>query len=124
MFGKNTTEAINKLARRFPFTRERDMVLVSQMEHHSNDLPWRAAANVVHMDVTPEGRLDEADFDQKLADYAGRVALVAVTGGSNVSGFINPVYRLAEKGACGRCADPGGLRPAGPAPQGGYAAGG
>ena len=29
--------------------------------------------------------------------YAGRVALVAVTGGSNVSGYINPVYRLAEK---------------------------
>jgi selenocysteine lyase/cysteine desulfurase len=31
------------------------------------------------------------------AVYAGRVALVAITGGSNVSGFINPVYRLAEK---------------------------
>ncbi len=97
IFGKNTTEAINKLARRFPFTSERDTVLVSSMEHHSNDLPWRAAAHVVHVNVTPGGRLDEADFDQKLADYSKRVALVAITGGSNVSGFINPVYRLAEK---------------------------
>lgn len=97
LFGKNTTEAINKLARRFPFGPGRDVVLVSMMEHHSNDLPWRAAAKVVHIGVTPEGRLDEADFDAQIARYAGRVALVAVTGGSNVSGFINPIYRLAEK---------------------------
>lgn len=97
VFGKNTTEAINKLARRFPFTGERDTVLVSTMEHHSNDLPWRAAANVVHIGVTGEGCLDEADFDALLSQYAGRVALVAVTGGSNVSGYINPIYRLAEK---------------------------
>jgi cysteine desulfurase / selenocysteine lyase len=97
LFGKNTTEAINKLARRFPFPTGKDVVLVSMMEHHSNDLPWRAAANAAHIAVTPEGRLDEADFDALLARYTGRVALVAVTGGSNVSGFINPVYRLAEK---------------------------
>lgn len=97
IFGKNTTEAINKLARRFPFTRERDTVLVSLMEHHSNDLPWRVAANVVHIQVTPEGRLDMADFEAKIARYGQRLALVAVTGGSNVTGFINPVYDLAEK---------------------------
>ncbi len=97
LFGKNTTEAINKLARRFPFTAQRDVVLVSQMEHHSNDLPWRAVARVEHIGLTPEGRLDEAHFDALLEQYAGRVALVTVTGGSNVSGYINPVYRLAEK---------------------------
>ena len=97
IFGKNTTEAINKLAHRFPITAERDVVLVSTMEHHSNDLPWRRAAKVLHIGVTPEGRLDEAHFDALLAQHAGRVALVAVTGGSNVSGYINPVYRMAEK---------------------------
>lgn len=97
VFGKNTTEAINKLAHRFPFPQGRDVVLVSTMEHHSNDLPWRSAANVMHAKVTAEGRLDEEDFDLQMERYAGRVALVAVTGGSNVSGFINPVYRLAEK---------------------------
>ncbi|RPJ46800.1 MAG: aminotransferase class V-fold PLP-dependent enzyme, partial [Chloroflexi bacterium] len=97
LFGKNTTEAINKLAWRFPFTSERDVVLVSAMEHHSNDLPWRAAAHVVHLGLTPEGCLDEADFDVQMERFAGRVALLAITGGSNVSGYINPVYRLAEK---------------------------
>lgn len=97
LFGKNTSEAINKLAHRFPFTSQRNIVLVSQMEHHSNDLPWRNAANVVHIGLTPEGRLDEEHFSSLLKQYAGHVALVAVTGGSNVTGYINPVYRLAEQ---------------------------
>lgn len=97
IFGKNTTEAINKLASRFPFSPGRDVVLVSQMEHHSNDLPWRAVANVVHVGLAPDGSLDESDFEACLERYRGQVALVAVTGGSNVSGYINPVYRLAEK---------------------------
>jgi cysteine desulfurase/selenocysteine lyase len=97
IFGKNTTEAINKLARRFPFPPGRDTVLVSMMEHHSNDLPWRPVANVVHVKVTRDGRLDEADFDAQLARYADRMALVAISGASNVTGYINPVHRLAEK---------------------------
>jgi selenocysteine lyase/cysteine desulfurase len=97
IFGKNTTEALNKLARRFPFTPERDTVLVSLMEHHSNDLPWRPVANVVHIAVTPDGRLDEDDFDRQLAHYGERVALVSISGASNVTGFQNPIHRLAEK---------------------------
>ena len=97
IFGKNTTEATNKLARRFPFTAGHDVVLVSLMEHHSNDLPYRAAAKVAHVQLTPTGELDEADFDRKLVEYAGRVALVAISGASNVSGYINPCHRLAEK---------------------------
>jgi cysteine desulfurase/selenocysteine lyase len=97
IFGKNTTEAVNKLARRFPFSRERNVVLVSTLEHHSNDLPWRAVAEVVHVDITPEGRLDEADFDRCLEQYKGRVALVSISGASNVTGFLPPIHRLAEK---------------------------
>ncbi len=97
IFGKNTTEAINKLARRFPFTPDRDVVLISLMEHHSNDLPWRPAAKVVHVAVTADGRLDEDDFDRQLAFYGKRVALVSITGASNVTGFLNPIHRLAEK---------------------------
>ncbi|MBN2146292.1 MAG: aminotransferase class V-fold PLP-dependent enzyme [Anaerolineales bacterium] len=97
IFGKNTTEAINKVARRFPFTRQRDIVLTSGMEHHSNDLPWRAATKTVHIRLLPNGRLDEADFDAQLANYASRVALVAITSASNVTGYINPIHRLAEK---------------------------
>ncbi len=97
IFGKNTTEAINKLARRFPFPEERNVVLTTAMEHHSNDLPWRAQTEVVHIGLLPDGHLDLADFDAQLAQYADRVALVAVTGGSNVTGFINPIHDLAEK---------------------------
>lgn len=97
IFGKNTTEAINKLARRFPFQKDRDVVLVSMMEHHSNDLPYRPLARVVHVAVKETGELDEADFDRQLSLYAGRVALVSVSGASNVTGLINPAQRLAEK---------------------------
>ena len=97
IFGKNTTEAINKLARRFPFTSERNVVLVSGMEHHSNDLPWRAATTTIHIGLTPDGHLDLADFDAQLARYRDRLALVAITGASNVTGNLNPIHRLAEK---------------------------
>ncbi len=96
VFGKNTTEAINKLSYRLPLADDA-VIISSQMEHHSNDLPWRNRAQVVHVACTADGRLDEADFDRLLAEYAGKVALVAVTGASNVSGFIQPIHRLAEK---------------------------
>ncbi len=97
IFGKNTTEAINKLARRFPFTPEKNIVLVSTQEHHSNDLPWRKAARVIHIGLTAEGALDEADYDRLLQEYRDKIAIVSVTGASNVTGFINPVHRMAEK---------------------------
>ena len=66
IFGKNTTEAINKLARRFPFTDQRRVVVSSGMEHHSNDLPWRSVADVIHVDLTPDGQLDEKKFEEVL----------------------------------------------------------
>ncbi len=96
IFGKNTTEAINKLSFRLACPPD-SVVITTQLEHHSNDLPWRARHPVVHVRATPEGRLDEDDFDRKLAQYAGRIALVTVTGASNVSGFIQPIHRLARK---------------------------
>lgn len=95
LFTKNTTEAINKLAHRFPFSRG-DVVLCSLMEHHSNDLPWRAAANVEHIGVDEQGRLDRRHLIRLLSDHAGRVRLVAVTGGSNVTGYINPIHEIAK----------------------------
>ena len=97
IFGKNTTEAINKLSRRLPFDHQRNIVLSSGMEHHSNDLPWRAATQVIHVRLTPDGQLDEGDFDTQLSKHAGQVALVALTGASNVTGYLNPIQRLAEK---------------------------
>lgn len=96
IFGKNTTEAVNKLASRFLFSDDA-VVISTQMEHHSNDLPWRKHSQVIHVKALPDGRFDEADYDDQLKRYAGRVALVAVTGASNVSGFIQPIHRLARK---------------------------
>jgi selenocysteine lyase/cysteine desulfurase len=96
IFGKNTTEAINKLSYRLPLSPD-SVVLTTRMEHHSNDLPWRDKATVVHVGVTPEGRLDEDDFDRLVAEHGERIALVTVTAASNVSGFIQPFHAMARK---------------------------
>ena len=96
LFCRNATEALNRLANRYPF-RPGDVVLTTLMEHHSNELPWRRVAEVVHVGLTPEGRVDEADLDSKFARYAGRVRLLAATGASNVTGYVNPIHEWARK---------------------------
>ena len=96
IFGKNASEAVNKLARRFALS-QNDVVLVSLLEHHSNDLPWRHMARVDHVAANAAGEFDEADFDRKLEQHRGRLKLVAVTGASNVTGFLPPIHHLAEK---------------------------
>ena len=96
ILGKNTTEAINKLAYRYPLG-QRNVVISTEMEHHSNDLPWRRRAHVVRAKVTRDGRLDEDDLDRLLAAFGDRIALLTVSGASNVTGFIQPIHRLAQK---------------------------
>ncbi|HKA37282.1 MAG TPA: aminotransferase class V-fold PLP-dependent enzyme [Thermoanaerobaculia bacterium] len=96
LFCRNATEALNRLAHRYPFRRG-DVVLTTVMEHHSNELPWRRVAEVAHIGVTPEGRVDQADLDAKLSRYAGRVRLLAVSGASNVTGYVNPIHSWARK---------------------------
>jgi cysteine desulfurase / selenocysteine lyase len=95
IFCKNTTEAINRLARIYPF-QPGDLVLTTGLEHHSNDLPWRARAGVLHAAALGDGRLDLDDFAAQLEQHAGRVKLVAVSGASNVTGYLPPVHDLAE----------------------------
>ena len=96
VFGKNTTEAINKLAFCYPLAPQQ-VVLSTAMEHHSNDLPWRRRAPVIRAPVSADGRLDEVALDRLLADYGRRVALLTVSGASNVTGFVQPIHRLARK---------------------------
>jgi len=96
IFVKNATEAINKLAHRLCAVDDR-LVVTTRLEHHSNDLPWRDHFRTLHVRATDDGRLDEEDFDRILAENAGRIALVTVTGASNVTGYLQPVHRLARK---------------------------
>lgn len=96
IFGKNASEAINKVSWRLKLAPD-DVVLVSQMEHHSNDLPWRAQARVEHIGVDDSGALDEAHLDSLLHRHAGRVRLVAVTGASNVTGYMPDIHALARR---------------------------
>ncbi len=95
IFGKNTTEAVNKLAARFGL-QPGDVVITTQFEHHSNDLPWRPRAEVVYAELNPDGSLDVVDLHRKIEQYAGRLRLVAVSGASNVTGFMPPIHQIAE----------------------------
>ncbi|MEE9554313.1 MAG: aminotransferase class V-fold PLP-dependent enzyme [candidate division Zixibacteria bacterium] len=95
IFMKNTTDAINKLARRLDF-KKGDIVLSSMMEHHSNDLPWRVRARTEHIEIDDTGHLDLDDLKKKLKQYRGKVKLVAITAASNVTGLIPPIHDIAR----------------------------
>jgi cysteine desulfurase/selenocysteine lyase len=105
VFVKNATEAINKVAYRLSQDSEayingeakpKYVILSTSMEHHSNDLPWRGKYEVDYIAVDDCGRLVFDDLVQKLEQYKGRVKLVTVAGASNVTGYVNPVHRIAE----------------------------
>ena len=95
IYGKNTTEMINKVARRLQ-TKEDEVVITTLMEHHSNDLPWRKNQKVVFVDTDEHGLLELDDLEKKLKQWQGKVKLVAVTGASNVTGLINPIHEIAR----------------------------
>lgn len=92
---KNTTEAINKLSYRLDL-KYSDIVICTNMEHHSNDLPWRFKTNVKYITVDDKGNLNKHEFRQLLKQYYPRVKLLAVCGASNVTGHINDVHELAK----------------------------
>ena len=99
VFAKNTTEAINLLAHSYgSLLRPGQAVLISEMEHHANLVPWqmlrdRAGIELRVARITDAGELDWVDFEAKLAD--GRVGLVALTHMSNVLGTYTPAARIA-----------------------------
>ena len=88
----NTTQALD-LAAHVMAHRE-GVTLVSLMEHHSNDLPHRSRGKVVHFGVKDDGTLDYDDLEAKLGQHM--VKLVAVTGASNVTGYLPDVHRIAR----------------------------
>lgn len=94
IFGKNTTEMVNKLSRRLK-VEEGDLVLLSAVEHHSNDLPWRKAARVVRLPVDRRGALDLDQLETQLRAHAGRIKIIAVSGASNVTGHQAKIHEIA-----------------------------
>lgn len=97
IFVKNATEAINKVAYRLcQDSDEKSVILATAMEHHSNDLPWRDRYEVEYIDIDPCGRLIFNDFVQKMEKHKGKVKLVTLSGASNVTGYVNPIHRIAE----------------------------
>ncbi len=96
IFTKNTTEAINKLARRLT-TSQGDIILTTLMEHHSNELPWRRVGRVVHVGLSDDGTINKDDFKAKLEQFGAQVKIVAITGASNVTGYINDLDYFARE---------------------------
>ena len=96
IFGKNTTEAINKLSYRLGLGKK-DIVLISYLEHHSNDLPWRARATVKRIGLTTDGGIDKKNYAALLRKHAGQIKLVAISGASNVTGHIPDIHWFARK---------------------------
>jgi len=101
IFVRNTTEAINLVAYAWGMNnlKQGDVVLSTEMEHHSNLVPWQqitkmTGATLKLVQVTAEGLLDQNDYKQKLAE--GNVRMVAVTQVSNALGTINPIKEMAR----------------------------
>ncbi len=100
--GSGTTAGINRLARVFrDYRPDQHIALISLMEHHSNDLPHRKhAEKVIHIPLNSyEGRagcINLNALEDELLKNKGQVNYVAVTGVSNVTGIINPIYDIAE----------------------------
>ncbi|MBI5309410.1 MAG: SufS family cysteine desulfurase [Actinobacteria bacterium] len=106
IFTRNATEAINLVAHawgRDPRTGnigEGDVVLVTEMEHHSNIVPWQmlcrdTGATLDYVKITDDGLLDADDLAAKLA--GGNVKLFAVAHISNVLGTVNDVKALVAQ---------------------------
>ncbi|MDR4507775.1 MAG: aminotransferase class V-fold PLP-dependent enzyme [Candidatus Brocadiaceae bacterium] len=95
IFTSNTTAAINKAARVMSLSKD-DIVLVSQIEHSSNDLPWRQRSTVIRYDVNKDTTINKESIRNLLIKLHGRVKLVSVTGASNVTGYIPPYHEIAE----------------------------
>ncbi|HEY1301208.1 MAG TPA: cysteine desulfurase [Stellaceae bacterium] len=100
VYVRNTTEAVNLVAYSWgdAFLHEGDEVLITDLEHHSNLVPWqmlcrRKGARLVVAPSDATGTIDLAEFERRLSP---RTKIVAVTHLSNVTGTLLPVGRIVE----------------------------
>jgi len=99
VFTSGTTESINLLARTLGDTlNPSDEILISEMEHHSNIVPWqltakRTGATLRYIPTTDTGELDLSDPDKY---FTSNTKIVSLTHMSNVLGTINPINKLSQ----------------------------
>jgi len=105
IFTKNASEAINLVANTLAWARgplrvgEGDEVLITEMEHHSNIVPWqllteRTGAKLRWFGLTDDGLLDLSNIDELITE---RTKVVALTWVSNMLGTVNPVTEIARR---------------------------
>jgi cysteine desulfurase/selenocysteine lyase len=93
IFTKNTTDSLNKLSHYLPFL-SGEQVVYTGVEHHSNELPWASKDSYC---IGLDGyQINLAETESYFQANAGRIKLLAVSGASNVTGYIPPIYTLAE----------------------------
>ena len=100
VYVSGTTEAINLVAHSFvrPRLEPGDEILLTEMEHHSNIVPWQVlaeetGAHVVVVPMDDNGEIDPADFASRISERTKFASVVHV---SNVLGTINPVAELTS----------------------------
>ncbi len=101
VFTKGTTESINLVAFSFgeAFVKAGDEIIVSEMEHHANIVPWqlmakRKGARIVKLPFSDDGRLEVEKLDELINE---KTRLIAVAHVSNTLGTINPVREIIAK---------------------------
>ncbi len=101
IFTRGTTEAINLVATAWgrKFINSGDEIILSEMEHHSNIIPWQLLAKSVgaklkYIPFNPDGTLDFPSFERIMSK---QTKLIAITHMSNVFGTINPIKRIIRK---------------------------
>jgi cysteine desulfurase/selenocysteine lyase len=95
IFVKGTTDALNRIAAEQARLDGRQ-VLVTEMEHHADLLPWRHRSGHVMVGLSPDGHIDLVAIENALKHGNGKIGLVAVSGASNVTGFVSPIHEIAE----------------------------
>lgn len=100
IFTSGTTMSINLVARSLGRRlKPGDEIIVTEMEHHANYVPWQVAAQdhgatLKILPITGDGRLDQNAFDELIGE---RTAIVAVSSMSNVLGTVNPIRELTQR---------------------------
>lgn len=98
IFTKGATEAINLVAQSYgrKFIHSGDEIIISEMEHHSNLVPWQMLAEQkgAVLKIIPVDEQGELEIQSLKGMITDRTKLIAVTHVSNVLGTINPVHRV------------------------------